>query len=206
MADRGIAFSDPMVRALLDGRKTQTRRIIKPQPTWQESENISGFSFGAGWCWGGLSRWTDESAFSSALSAQLGFTRGDRLYVREAYYQFGHWEPVEGVLTKGGRQKWEFSRMFLVVTDVRVERVAAISEADAIAEGIERHPDYPQLWRRGPLIGDQNKVDCTAFPKLAFRSIWEGLHKANGERWEDSPWVVAITFDLRHGNIDEVAG
>ena len=90
------------------------------------------------------------------------------------------------------------------MTDVRVQRLQVISDADAIAEGIERHPATPTLWRRGPLIGDQNKVDCTAFPELAFRSIWEALHDKPGERWNDNPWIVAISFDVHHGNIDAV--
>ena len=78
--------------------------------------------------------------------------------------------------------------MFLVVTDVRVERVAAISEADARAEG----------------LGDQELHGMEA--RGWFRDLWNSLHTAEGERWEDNPWVVAITFDVRRGNIDEVAG
>ncbi|MAC58039.1 MAG: hypothetical protein CMH85_07145 [Novosphingobium sp.] len=226
MADRGIAFSDPMVRALLDRRKQQTRRLLSLRGHRTFSEFGPSDTPGYDWhfrradgCW---------CDFHTA-DLPLPYAPGDRLYVLEAYYQFGHWEPVEGVLTKGGRQKWafigacqmvrfdepgeyrkamnrefpgvpcwykrlgrfmprEFSRMFLVVTDVRVERVAAISEADARAEG----------------LGDQELHGMEA--RGWFRDLWNSLHTAEGERWEDNPWVVAITFDVRRGNIDEVAG
>lgn len=221
MTDRPIIFSAPMVRALLDGRKTQTRRVLKPQPEfrggagdWNDPEE-----------WG----WEDEDgAHLSVLEiAPNRFACGDRLWVRERFAVSGiGWgkKPSEACGGKvhysadpdhGWQDYWGSwrpsihmprwaSRITLTVTDVRVQRLQAISEADAVAEGIERYkPEYPSLWRRGALKGDQNNVQCTAFPKLAFRSLWEDLH--GPEAWERNPWVCALTFTVQRGNIDQVA-
>tara|TARA_R110002051_G_C8639651_1_gene485987 strand:- start:31 stop:579 length:549 start_codon:yes stop_codon:yes gene_type:complete len=92
------------------------------------------------------------------------------------------------------------SRLTLTVTDVRVQRLQDISEADAIAEGIERSTEHPNCWKRGKLTGDQNFVTVTGFPKLAFRSIWESINGADA--WDANPWIYAISFDVQLGNID----
>lgn len=84
------------------------------------------------------------------------------------------------------------SRLELPVGRVGVERLQDISEADAIAEGIERSQEYPPCWKRGPLHGDQNTLSITGFPKLAYRSIWEQI---NGhESWAANPWVWVYVF------------
>src|SRR5215217_4203288 len=176
MIDKPILFSGPMVRALLAGTKTQTRRALNPQPI----QNAAGL-----WTWSRKGVSVQGAALELALAQRIAV--GDRLYVRESYYQLGHWEPVLGHVTKGGRQKWAFvsddsrivfaepantrlgrhhldpgtsawhkrlgrfmpraaSRITLTVTDVRVERLQDISRDDAMAEGIV------QTW--GDFMGD----------------------------------------------------
>lgn len=246
MSDKDIPFSAPMVRALLDGRKTQTRRRID-QPHDDE--------FDVDWYHPTIIRRGEEvpgplifglTAPDGYWTQKLAYAPGDRLYVREEYYQFGHWEPVEGVRTKGHRQKWAFvgtgeisfdppfsyrkgrhhkdpltpawhkrlgrfmpraySRLWLSVTEVRVQRLQDISEADAIAEGlIEYELEGPggltvPCWHWLSGMDDKKLYN---FPISAYRALWNSLHSAEGERWEDNPWIVVVSFDMHHGNIDE---
>jgi hypothetical protein len=229
MTDRGIPFSAPMVSALQAGQKTQTRRLLR---------NPEYYGCPTGDC--PHERQTECNAAMAALSAkEVEYAPGDRLYVREAYYQFGHWEPA-GELTKGGKIKWRFigdptrvtfeepgtfmpgrrerednvprwykrlgrfmpralSRMTLLVTDVRVERLQDISEADAVAEGIEQRRRDPVLWRNYTHAGNLRGTSC---PVTSYRTLWNSLHTDPGTRWEDNPWIVAVSFNCHKGNID----
>lgn len=102
---RPILFSGPMVLALLEGRKTQTRRIVKPQPYQNNSPNGRGMME---WLFKNEVVWFDGSD-THALDVLCPYGRpGDLLYVREQHYRYGHWEPVPGVKTKAGRMKWAF--------------------------------------------------------------------------------------------------
>ncbi|MGQ2942882.1 MAG: hypothetical protein ACT6Q7_02655 [Blastomonas fulva] len=231
MPDRPILFSAPMVRALLAGTKTQTRRKISPTQKDLAPGQILCFE---GPRFGG-----------TAYRFSLPYERGDRLYVREDYYQHGHWWEDPNDLTKGGKPKWKFipfdheisfeapkaslksrsranpadifwykrlgrfmprrySRLTLTVTDVRIERLQDISEADAVAEGIEdvtravaaRDPSL-RFWKRYRDGGWNGYVD-TAIGSYA--SLWTEINGAGA--WEANPWVVAVSFDVREGNID----
>lgn len=214
MKERPILFSAPMVRAILDGTKTQTRRIVKlphqnPLGQW-EPTTIGGPNGGRtaagvtiheqGAIW--------HTRTGDVLLCQYGQPH-DRLWVRETW--LGWWNTADGSLSHVAAfkadgyelergERWmpsihmprKASRILLEVTGVRVERLQDISEADAIAEGIERSVEYPTLWKRGPLHGDQNTMKVTNFPKLAYRSIWEQI---NGhESWAANPWVWVVEF------------
>lgn len=232
MADRGIPFSAPMVSALLAGTKTQTRRGLK---------NPEYYGCPTGDCP------HDKQAECDAHMAQLtdkekGYAVGDRLYVRETYYQRGHWAPVETQRTKAGRQKWAFipaddvilfeapgefrkgrhhkdpatvawhkrlgrfmprrySRLTLIVTDVRVERLQDISEADAIAEGCIWDDAKRGYWVPGvehPMKDFPYLARATA--REMYAALWDTIN-GSGE-WLANPWVAAIAFDCREGNID----
>ena len=105
MSEKPILFSAPMVRAILDGRKTKTRRVVKPVRGF-ESCNICRPDFMADqdkvW-WHGA----DTERVGVAQSCPYGQI-GDLLWVREEHYRFGHWEEVSSVRTRTGRQKWAF--------------------------------------------------------------------------------------------------
>lgn len=202
MADKGIPFSAPMVLALLDGRKTQTRRLYN--------------------------------------GGKLPYAPGDRLYVREAWRtekRFDDWKPSE--IPPGSAHIWFecdrdncdahgryrhgrfmprwMSRLTLTVIEVRVQRLQEISEADAIAEGIERgtcpNTHEPSGWRdydlieQGPHKGQRHPHAIVPWKDAvrSYHSLWDSLHKDQGHRWEDNPWIVAVTFDVRQGNIDAEA-
>lgn len=244
MADKGIIFSAPMVRALLDGRKTQTRRLAKPRKT---PSLLSG-------------EWTDEYVLDPGnadwLLRDLPYAPGDRLYVREAWQVRGtytdvievgyrasqhrsHTEyveqfPIGTVTRRKGRfptfpkygpsihmPRWA-SRLWLAVTDVRVQRLQDISEKDAVAEGVVwQEPSEEDLqWAAEQAVeygtsadldgvwlvpgtdgGDGRQIwGCT--PQQAYQFLWNSLHTEPGTRWQDNPWIVAVSFDVNRGNID----
>lgn len=95
------------------------------------------------------------------------------------------------------------SRITLIVTDVRVQRLQEISEADAIAEGIERKTlcGIGEVWKHylypdGP-VGWQNATQ-------SFQSLWDSINAERGYGWDTNPWVAAYTFQPILGNIDHV--
>lgn len=193
MKERPILFSGEMVRALLDGRKTQTRRAVKPQP-----------SSGAHWSQivvDGHGGWVD--GHGSPLRCPYG-QPGDRLWVREAHafvpepaYRcstgiYQQTNPADSYQACVYRENFDRARSFpwrpsihmprwasrilLEVVSVRVERLQEISEADARAEGIP-----------GP--GPENPWDVAIND---FRSIWESINGAGS--WEANPWVWVVEF------------
>ena len=249
MADRPIIFSAPMIRALLDGRKTQTRRIIKPSPEF---------------CGGGRSRdpqnWNDPDAWgwenydegcwdllSEGYTGRPFYAPGDRLWVREAW-RIGAWDWNNAQIAvdycDGPRKEWlavddgdmlhrlidqsradavkaglplrysyyEYSwspghspcrwrspihmprwasRLTLLVTDVRVQRLQEISEADAKAEGVG-----------GVCWEDWRDYGGPSSYRLPFRSLWNSIH--GHDAWDDNPWVAALTFTVHRCNIDKM--
>lgn len=205
MADLPALFSGPMVGALLDDLKTQTRRANHLERL-RRFGPISEFgrSNTSGYDWhfrDKEKRWHDLR--HAALLAVLPYHVGDRLYVREAWRvpaqddripprdlvrQIVGYEadcgPGQVSATGKFRQamhmpRWA-SRITLTVTDVRVERLQSISEADAIAEGIATG-DYP--------------VDV-------YASLWNTINGPGS--WEANPFVAAYTFTVALGNIDQI--
>lgn len=226
MADRGIIFSAPMVRALLAGRKTQTRRLITKAAA---VDALAIF----------------KPAFLSLPGNidLLPHRPGDRLYVREAFAErdaVRFAERRKGVVYRADipateppktdgpvahdRLRWACaqglkwrpsihmprwaSRLTLTVTDVRVQRVQEISEEDAEAEGLMRYrfddPDGSTR-RRFHWLDDVEREDAFRRASTAFSGLWNSLHTKPGERWEDNPWIYALTFEVARGNIDRTA-
>ncbi len=219
MADRPIIFSAPMVRALLDGRKTQTRRVLK-KPTWAQD---------AGW----PERIMDECGLDGRLSwfdrntgclAELPIPQpGDRLYVREAWAPLSaltHNDPGPTALAANGfyradestidgeisrwrpsihMPRWA-SRLTLHVTDVRVQRLQDISEEDAMAEGIEPLKSGRGYYDPTMSHGAVRAGHYFTYAKTAFETLWNSIH--GPDAWDANPWVAAITFDVKRGNID----
>ena len=243
MKERGMIFNGEMVRAILDGRKTQTRRIMKPQPEpcprgghWWPSNvfktmlHVEDEMQNGKGGWGGLVG--DACPFGDV---------GDRVWVRETWGVVSHafsddglmidWVPdrpataihempfgngyysgyaiyaADGDFTWGdddgyedGRSCWKpsihmpraASRILLEITDVRVERLNAISEEDARAEGIIDG---------GCLnCGEPEPCGC-ANPEPdatdAFAYLWQSIY--GQESWNANPWVWVIEFKRVEG-------
>jgi hypothetical protein len=199
MTDIPIIFSAPMIRALLDGRKTMTRRLA-----WRESRNVS------------TGRIADSYQRPSPWQRAKP---GDRLWVRETWQLHsratdlgcvvyrasigGSWTeahemvPVSKLIGKRLQPKpfqlgWrsplhlsrDLSRLTLIVTGTKVERLNDISEADAIAEGAEINP-----------IDHRHRT--------GFVGLWRSLH--GDESWTENPEVVALTLRVIKANIDDVS-
>lgn len=213
MTDRPILFSGPMIRALLAGTKTQTRRLLKPEPTTNSA---------------GLLIWERAGVFVQGTPDDVAFVqrvkKGDLLWVREAYsgpyhmtgipprdwradlpiWLWADGNPDDGDWTKpkpGMHMPRWASRLTLTVTDVRVERLQDISEDDALAEGIIKL-DRKAWLGGGPLYGlHEGEGHDTAVG--AYNRLWRDI---NGDgSWAANPWIVAYTFTVHHGNIDRIA-
>jgi hypothetical protein len=206
MSDKPITFSAPsapMVRALLDGRKHQTRRIVKP---------LSGTApLKPGDI---LVRWGPDFGGTCA-TFRPAYVAGDRLWVREAHALVGNVDPPWVIYRASGYDeecirlkftrpvppedtiRWRpsihmprwASRLTLTVTDVRVQRVQEISAEDCEREGIKISDGA--LVRDGYMLA--NRKD--------FSALWNSLH--GPDAWARNDWVCAVTFDVRRGNIDD---
>ncbi len=217
MKERPILFSTAMISAILDGRKTQTRRVIKDQ-----------------------SLITKIPATLTMEHSKFG-RPGDLLWVREKFSLLGYWDegvPVHHIdgqnviyyqeigdfewhdgdgyteYRKDGnpRSHWkpsifmkkEYCRIWLKIKDIRAARLQYISEEDAIAEGVEQNFNYDT----GPIEGEWFKYPVEqyedGFPafsaKESFESLWDSI---NGEprknsldiSWKANPWVWVIEFE-----------
>lgn len=235
MADKPILFSDPMVRAILDGRKTQTRRLINPQPEARVDSAFIGVD--------GIARFSWETARSPISYARndrrLKAAIGDRLWIREACatWEGGHrdvvyradttekdWSDLSSDARSGAPWKrrpsifmprWA-SRLTLIVTDVRVEKLQAMTPDDAIAEGIIDHHGtiigahgaggvHHEIMADGFSYHDEFAPDdLPTFwnsPVDAFAELWDSLN-ADRAPWDSNPWIAAYTFTVEKQNID----
>ena len=188
MKETGLMFKAPLVRAILEGRKTQTRRIAKPV---RHPDLGNVYSPGA---------LVLEHEPQHVINRACPYGQpGDRIYVRETFSQHPEWgqlafradgeefEDADGWLWE---PKWmpsihmpkDLARIWLEVTGVRVERLQDISEADALAEGA-----------RFELASiDSVRIGATASFLSGFRNIWE----STGGDWDANPWVWAIDFKV----------
>ncbi|EMY3089091.1 hypothetical protein AAIL13_004123 [Raoultella ornithinolytica] len=225
MKERGMIFNAEMVRAILDGRKTQTRRIMKVQPEHSELglrrvvESKNGIDDGK-YFWS-QSDATGLKSRSKPFACPFG-TVGDRIWVREAFRVHSRATDVATLVYKASErnswteqthrvpvavcnkpatpEKWTpslhmprwASRILLEITDVRVERLNAISEEDARAEGIIDG---------GCLnCGEPEPCGC-ANPEPdatdAFAYLWQSIY--GQENWNANPWVWVIEFKRLEG-------
>lgn len=215
MTDRPIIFNGAMVRALLTGTKTQTRRIAKITAVMGnkvaiESPDEKLIELEDGEFRRGIFHYESTSALSGPY--RLPYAVGDRLWVREAFAVLadkprGSWiyrADSEEARSAGPRVdvRWKpsihmprwASRLTLPVTDVRVQRLQQISEEDAIAEGAP----CCTMDDDGRFYEDADRGNR----RLGFAGLWDSLHGSGA--WDANPWIVALTFEVERSNIDEV--
>lgn len=176
-----IIFSTDMVRAILDGRKTQTRRVVKPQP--YEGENPID------------TNWYKDNAPDLWATHQPG----DIIWVRETWARISDWTDVDpevgipdGYIYRADWRdgaespKWrpsihmprEAARLFLRVKDVWVERLQNITEGEAAKEGCCTN------WDEYPKTNTQK-----------FQDLWDLINAKRGYGWDTNPWVWVVEFE-----------
>lgn len=198
---RPILFSGAMVRALLGGHKTQTRRVIATQPPEEltpEELNLARNQNGL-WHWTNGMQWQfwpgGPDHPERDMPCPFG-VEGGLLWVKETY-------RIESDATRVFRADGEFlpghtqrglrwipsiymarkdSRITLRVMRVRAERLQDISELDALAEGV-----------RSPISH-----------RAAFADLWDSINAERGKAWAENPWVWVIEFQVIHANVDHV--
>ena len=232
MTDRPILYSAPMVRALLDDTKSQTRRGLSLRGYKGFSEFGRSETPGYDWTFRRADMvWVDLT--HAELLAILPFKVGDRLWVHEAWGTLAEFDSLPGSklpeafadagIGEGGIRynatcpcgampsgdgifgryrharfmpRWA-SRITQTVTDVRVERLQNISEADARAEGAS--------WLRGRGIGYSgwryDLSDVHADARSAYARLWQSINGPGS--WAADPWVIAVTFTTEARNIDQ---
>ena len=219
--EKPILFKTEMVQAILAGKKSMTRRIIKPQPNGQLKCVIKHETKGR-------SCWMEDNA--DQLSKDFKFHKyyevGDILWVRETWAKlcrvdengYTHYDEetiyyaadggpsidlydADGFLLDDQNMKWRPSifmpryaaRLFLKVKDIRVERLQDITEEDARSEGIK--------WtNEGPLHAHYLNHNLNAFlnfktSKEAFSSLWDNINLKRGYGWGINPWVWVVEFE-----------
>lgn len=228
MTDRPILFSGPMVRALLDGRKTQTRRVLKAQPA--DLGGPSGCKTVAEYCTGAPEKglayyWRGQGgSWNSTGPFFTPYKIGDRLWVRERWTTGQHLDAVKPSLINPSQSigypatedgpwlgklrpsifmpRWA-SRITLTVTDVRVQRLQDISDDDAKAEGVNRlhggYHDDDDVYEN--YLGGRDFGGSRAATQ-SFKTLWDSLNADRGFSWEVNPWIVAYTFTVQKSNID----
>ncbi|WP_188260679.1 hypothetical protein [Azospirillum tabaci] len=225
MRDVPIIFSAPMVRALLDGRKTQTRRLAtsplaKVQPgdrLWVRENFATSDAYG------------DPAILGVEYAADgstLAYANGELHYKEHGCAQYpGPWKPSIHM------PRWA-SRLTLVVESMKVQRLQDISEEDARAEGATQRDtgfrecqmsvdggqtfqtarwpadSWPMNWeeaehraRTSPYA--KRLADCAlGSARMAFANYWRRLH--GDDAWAANPFVVALTFTVHRSNIDKL--
>ncbi len=193
---RPILFSGAMVRALLAGTKTQTRRIMKPQPRSNGMVDVDGeLTCRNDFLPPDAMLWERGSVIGYDAETLCPYgSPGERLWVRESlkvsngsedgvpFVRVRYMADERGVSLVG--TKWTpsihmrrfQSRITLEITEVRVQRLQEISEADAMAEGVD--------------LSDEPETDAIAIGR--YRHLWDEINGAGA--WDANPWVWCVSF------------
>nr|WP_194733676.1 hypothetical protein [Pseudomonas fluorescens] len=208
MKERPILFSAPMIRALLEGRKTVTRRAVKG---FQVPTEDTAIPIGDRQRWSAIGQRDPRYGFCVFGSTEAECAkeleqyapcpygkRGDRLWVRETHADIGCRLTYRADTDDGAHcqvKKWtpaihmfrRHSRILLEITDVRVERLQDITEDQAKAEGVRLYTVHAEL-------GDWWHVEgidtYSADPRKSFELLWSSV----GGDWGANPWVWVVEF------------
>jgi hypothetical protein len=185
--EKQILFSTPMVRAILEGRKTQTRRLIKSTDKWVRDFDLPKSKYQPGDI-----LWVRETFCEVPYEYNHIPIKGGHITTPKYAYKADSKRDYTGIWKPSIHMPKAAARIWLEVTDVRVERLQEITEEAARAEGITRVEDgkWESEFRLGWFDG----------PIKAFRALWDSLNAKRGYPWESNPWVWVIDFRrVQHG-------
>lgn len=213
--ERPILFSALMVKALLEGRKTQTRRIVKPQPPASHRETCDCDrckTFRPEWRWYHHAPCSVSKRKAQPVMVKCPYGKpGDRLWVKETFCAFDmgrvHYR-ADFAPDKEKPSVWKSSifmprwasRITLEITDVRVQRVEEISEQDALGEGVRRATESEQkaagysIPRTDANLFTVDGTFISISPRHVFLNLFYDINK-RAPRGEN-PWVWALTFKV----------
>ena len=215
MNEHPIIFSTPMVQAILSGIKTQTRRIINPQPPeiWDRCERIFNPD-------GSILGWvffnSKDPDFHGNLKRKREFPYGrigDYLWVRETWNNdwcdHAIYKANGGSAREAGYEhepRWKpsihmpkkLSRITLEITDIRVERVQEISEEEAKDEGLITSLFLPKELHSNGMSRYITKEDSSKHVLQPYQNefsfLWDKINAKRGYGWDKNPWVFVIEF------------
>ncbi|PKM61657.1 MAG: hypothetical protein CVU99_02540 [Firmicutes bacterium HGW-Firmicutes-4] len=225
-----ILFNTAMVQAILDGRKTMTRRVVKPQPNHHYDDDCTkpGYFNSGGNEWACKQCGGEIAPFTGKSKMKAPYQVGDVLWVRETwrveearqiariciieYKAGGETKLIEEIIalpTTEGRWRpsihmpREAARIFLKVSDVRVERLRDITEEQALKEGIVAWTK--DGWRKKYAPADSEGdgpnckwADCPREYKKAMEKLWDStIKKKDLDQfgWDANPFVWAVEFE-----------
>jgi len=213
MKERSILFSSPMARAILEGRKTMTRRVIKLDEFSESTTPGYDFAFRKRGLWHDvrLADMLNPPRRNYPVACPYG-TIGDRLWVKETHHvrDAGYVDGTgRDIVYKADDEDFPYgwtpsihmprwaSRITLEITGIRVERVWDITRDDAMDEGVERvdpysiTPDLPPgmqaAWK------DYSRHGWVSSPVFSFRTLWDSINSKRAP-WASNPWVWVIEF------------
>lgn len=206
MKERPIIFTGEMVRAILAGRKTQTRRALKKQPCISLSQPVFN-----GREWGFYEEGRTGGPYQHLGKCPYG-SPGDLLWVRENFRLHHKEDENSPGEARVGTKTWyeaddpqlvyagklrpsiymprSRTRILLTVETVSIERLQDISDADARAEGVPGMPPFERSLLSEPCPDPAEKTDLNC--RMRFAALWEQI---NGQKsWQKNPWVWVIEF------------
>lgn len=187
MSERPILFSDAMVRAILENRKTETRRVVKGEVrTDRYPYGRAGDLLYVRESWAAAKCLDDKSPRRIGdMAEDAGFRPGAPIWYRSDN-MYNMWTDLENARKRWGGKgrgrpsihmpKWA-SRIWLRVAEVRIERLQGITPTAILAEGVEP---------TGSTRGDQER----------WAALWDGINAGRGYAWASNPWVWVVRFEV----------
>jgi len=184
---KGKIFTAQEVQAILAGNKTMFREICKRQPQGEIEKPY-------------VIRQAGITEFNYPFG-KIPYQIGQKIFVKESFNIFAGQVAFKQSLANAEKYIWkpasqmkqEQSRLTLQIKEIRVERLADISEEDAIAEGVV-YPNTPVCCYRYQMncCGNYEAEDAS----WEFKQIWNATHKKPEEKFEANPWVWSIQFEV----------